>query len=164
MHRNCEQYWFVSLVSDCRFMTTRTSLDEHEQGRARQKSKMTKGFGKKNIRKFRLVPSEEGSEQRTLVEVTPGLKSASEEETIDVETVDDRPAFSPSVTALGNPQVGESAKYGIYYDDRVYDYTKHLKPIGVTPGAVYVGAKIKTIVEDEEGVRGRTRHDPSRPC
>lgn len=35
---------------------------------------------------------------------------------------------------------GEAAKYGIFYDDRVYDYTKHLKTIGEVPGAVFIPA------------------------
>lgn len=37
-------------------------------------------------------------------------------------------------------KVGESAKYGILFDDRGYDYTKHLRRVGVTPGAVYIQA------------------------
>lgn len=113
---------------------------------------MTNAFGRKNVRKFRLMPSEEGSEQRTLIEITPGVKSASEDEMIDVETVDEESTLNPDATTLENNQVGESAKYGIYYDDRVYDYTRHLKPIGVTPGAVYVDAKVKSSVETEENI------------
>lgn len=111
---------------------------------------MARGFDKKNVRKFRLMPSEEGSEHRTLIEITPGVKDASEDEMIDVETVDDQPSLGPVDAKLQNLQVGESAKYGIYYDDRAYDYTRHLKPIGVTPGAVYVDAKVKSNVETEE--------------
>ena len=98
------------------------------------------------------MPSEEGSEQRILIEITPGVKGASEDEMIDVETVDDESTLNPDATTLENNQVGESAKYGIYYDDRVYDYTRHLKPIGVTPGAVYVDAKVKSSVETEENI------------
>ena len=86
----------------------------------------------------------------TLIEITPGAKDASEEEMIDVEMVDDQSSLNPTDAKLQNLQVGESAKYGVYYDDRVYDYTRHLKPIGVTPGAVYVDAKVKSNVETEE--------------
>lgn len=117
--------------------------------------KMTNVFGRKNVRKFRLMPSKEGSEHRALIEITPGVKSASEDEMIDVETVDDQPTFGSVAAPLENQQVGESAKYGIYYDDRVYDYTKHLKPIGVTLGAVYVDAKVKTNVETEEEIMNK---------
>lgn len=119
-------------------------------GVSRADSKMVKGFNKKSVRKFRLMPPQDGSEYRTLVEITPGI--ARDDEIIDVETVDDQPDASPLPTTPTNPQVGESAKYGIYYDDRAYDYTRHLKPIGVTPGAVYVDAKIRSAVETEEGI------------
>lgn len=37
-------------------------------------------------------------------------------------------------------KVGEAAKYGILLDDRDYDYTKHLRKVGVTPGAVFIQA------------------------
>ena len=37
-------------------------------------------------------------------------------------------------------KVGEAAKYGILYDDRDYDYTRHLRLVGVTPGAVFIQA------------------------
>lgn len=37
--------------------------------------------------------------------------------------------------------VGEAAKYGILFDDSNYDYTKHLKPIGEDPDAVFIPAK-----------------------
>ena len=111
---------------------------------------MTRGFGRKDVRKFRLVPSEEGSEYRTLVEITPNNER--DDEIIDVETIDDQQSHGSLTTTSRNPQVGESAKYGVYYDDRAYDYTKHLKSIGVTPGAVYIDAKIKSNVETEERI------------
>ena len=34
---------------------------------------------------------------------------------------------------------GEAAKYGIFFDDRDYDYTQHLRPIG-HEGGVYIEA------------------------
>lgn len=37
-------------------------------------------------------------------------------------------------------RAGEAAKYGIFFDDREYDYTKHLKPIGTDPVAVFIPA------------------------
>lgn len=37
--------------------------------------------------------------------------------------------------------IGEAAKYGIYYDDTEYDYTQHLKVIGEDPSAVFIPAK-----------------------
>lgn len=48
-------------------------------------------------------------------------------------------------------KAGEAAKYGIFYDDRKYDYTQHLKPIGKTPGAVFVAATASTIEHDSTG-------------
>lgn len=38
------------------------------------------------------------------------------------------------------PCVGEAAKYGIFFDDRKYDYTQHLRPMGCSD-AVYIPAK-----------------------
>jgi protein LTV1 len=48
-------------------------------------------------------------------------------------------------------KAGEAAKYGIFYDDRHYDYTQHLKPIGKAPGAVFVAATASTIEHDSTG-------------
>lgn len=107
------------------------------------------GPKKKNVRIFRLMPSTEGSEARTLVETTAYTrKSASaayddDDEIIDVETVDSPASNQEDVEQRENPHVGEAAKHGIFYDDRSYDYTQHLRLIGVTPGAVYVDAKKK---------------------
>jgi len=41
----------------------------------------------------------------------------------------------------GGRNVGEAAKYGIYFDDTEYDYTQHLKVIGEDPSAVFIPAK-----------------------
>ena len=41
---------------------------------------------------------------------------------------------------LSEGKVGEAAKYGILLDDRDYDYTKHLRHVGITPGAVFIQA------------------------
>ena len=43
-----------------------------------------------------------------------------------------------------NSNVGEAALYGITFDDSKYDYTQHLKPIGVDPEAVFVPSKTDT--------------------
>lgn len=37
-------------------------------------------------------------------------------------------------------QTGEAAKYGIFFDDRNYDYQRHLRVIGETPDAVFIPA------------------------
>lgn len=108
-----------------------------------------KGGSKKNVRTFRLMPSTDGSETRTLVETTahahgPSFSVGDGEEIIDVETVDPiSTTGNQEVEQQENPHVGEAAKYGIFYDDRSYDYTQHLRRIGVTPGAVYMDAKKK---------------------
>lgn len=57
------------------------------------------------------------------------------------------PAAAHDLNTLGQQeldhdgqQAGEAAKYGIFYDDRKYDYGKHLKVIGEVPDAVFIPA------------------------
>lgn len=87
-------------------------------------------FRGKNVRHFRLVNRsvlQADEPDRVFVEVdAKGVAiSDHEEELVDVDSV---------------PQAGEAAKYGIFFDDRNYDYTRHLKPIGQSPDAVFVPA------------------------
>ncbi len=56
---------------------------------------------------------------------------------IDIEGESDGEHVKP---VLNEEKVGEAAKYGILFDDRSYDYTKHLRSVGVTPGAVLINA------------------------
>lgn len=56
------------------------------------------------------------------------------EEFIDIEGEDGVDRIKKAVAA------GEAAKYGILLDDRDYDYTKHLRQVGITPGAVFIQA------------------------
>jgi protein LTV1 len=58
-------------------------------------------------------------------------------EYIDIEGESDGEHVKP---VLNEEKVGEAAKYGILFDDRAYDYTKHLRSVGVTPGAVLINA------------------------
>ena len=59
------------------------------------------------------------------------------EEFIDIEGED---GLDRVKTAVSEEKVGEAAKYGILLDDRDYDYTKHLRKVGITPGAVFIQA------------------------
>lgn len=108
------------------------------------------GFRGKNVRHFRLVNRSVLDENdankdidRVFVEVDAKgmmlqekpLSSADEEEEVDVDSV---------------PQAGEAAKYGIFFDDRSYDYTKHLRPIGQSPDAVFVPASKQAQDSGEE--------------
>ncbi|KAL7748908.1 Protein ltv1 [Sorochytrium milnesiophthora] len=49
---------------------------------------------------------------------------------------------SPKVPDAGAPEsnAGQAALYGVYFDDRQYDYTQHLKDVGA-PGAVLIDAR-----------------------
>lgn len=71
-----------------------------------------------------------------------------EEEQVDVETLDDLALASRDQGAVKH--AGEAAKYGIYYDDRAYDYTKHLKKIGETSDAVFISAATKDVAGDDD--------------
>ncbi|AET41535.1 ribosome biogenesis protein LTV1 Ecym_8252 [Eremothecium cymbalariae DBVPG len=43
-----------------------------------------------------------------------------------------------------NEHIGEASLYGIKFDDTSYDYTKHLKPIGLDPeNSIYISSKSK---------------------
>lgn len=60
---------------------------------------------------------------------------------VDVEIEKNVPNCTDSVRPGTNPNVGEAALYGIFFDDRDYDYTQHLRPINQDGGAVFIGAK-----------------------
>ncbi|KAL3235168.1 Protein LTV1 [Nakaseomyces bracarensis] len=51
-----------------------------------------------------------------------------------------------------NEHVGEAKLYGIEFDDTKYDYTQHLKPIGVDPEAVFVPAKKEVVKEKKKNI------------
>lgn len=51
-----------------------------------------------------------------------------------------------------NEHVGEAKLYGIEFDDSKYDYTQHLKPIGVDPDAVFVPAKKETTTKPKKNI------------
>lgn len=59
------------------------------------------------------------------------------EEFVDVENDDEHDHVR---AAQNQDQVGEAARYGILFDDRNYDYMRHLRAVGVTPGAVFIDA------------------------
>jgi hypothetical protein len=107
--------------------------------------------------------------ERVFVEVTPGadrkMMKSLEEAFIDVVNVDDDDEYE--VEEVGEEEdedyyydtddtdqaertekVGEAAKYGILYDDRYYDYTKHLRTVGSVPGGVIVAAPIAPKVDE----------------
>lgn len=131
---------------------------------------------KKNARVFRLVDrsvkegdaveyDEEGNRlpDRVFAEVTPGAYDDEEEDEEDGEDgLVDVGSRGPClylkyvlviyvliISLSAEERAGEAAKYGIFFDDRQYDYTQHLKPIGQTPGAVFVAAPATTIEHDD---------------
>lgn len=105
---------------------------------------------KHGARTFKLVPKAGGSgEDRVFVEVTPGADSRRELQSLE-EAFSDA-LQSPMIPCSDQHHqhvVGEAAKYGILYDDRDYDYTKHLKLIGDVPGAVWVQSHTQPDTED----------------
>lgn len=122
-------------------------------------------FDRKNARHFRLVHRsvvEEGDDRsdgsgdendRVFAEVThKGQLVFNDEE--EVEVVEDSDNQEKQVD---DSNAGEAAKYGVYFDDRSYDYTRHLKPIGKTPGAVFIPATHSRIEEEVEGAASESR-------
>jgi hypothetical protein len=115
---------------------------------------MTKSFiDKKASRTFKLVtrPAEEieaaraeGREinPRIFVEVTKKKYSSDFPNSEDDEGFEDE--------TFENPQPGEAMKYGILFDDRNYDYTKHLKTVGIVPGTVILDAPSTTFSNFKE--------------
>ncbi|KAJ1897112.1 Protein ltv1, partial [Kickxella alabastrina] len=62
---------------------------------------------------------------------------------------------------MEDEEAGKAALYGIYLDDREYDYTKHLRPVGSGGGILleaaakkekFSGIQIMDVDEDEDGV------------
>ena len=103
---------------------------------------MTKPFiDKKSCRAFKLVsrPAEEleaanaeGRElnPRVFVEITTNINNS----------FDDQSPFEDSNASFENPTPGEAMKYGILFDDRYYDYSKHLRTVGTALGGVILDA------------------------
>lgn len=46
---------------------------------------------------------------------------------------------APAITHIP----GEAAKYGVFFDDREYNYLQHIKPLGQAPGSVFIPATPK---------------------
>jgi hypothetical protein len=68
-----------------------------------------------------------------------GQESAAvDAEFIDIEADEDHDRVR--LSARDAEHIGEAARYGVLFDDRSYDYMKHLRTIGVTPGAVLINA------------------------
>ena len=75
-------------------------------------------------------------------------------EYIDIEGEDGIDRVKMGIQVGGDVGAGEAAKYGILLDDREYDYTKHLRRVGVTPGAVFIQAPgMKKITENDKKPR-----------
>ena len=103
---------------------------------------MTRPFiDKKSCKTFKLVSRSaeeleaaraEGREinPRVFVELTRTHNSSFDDQIISEDDSED----------FENPAPGEAIKYGILFDDRYYDYTKHLKTVGTVPGAVILDA------------------------
>lgn len=82
-------------------------------------------------------------------------QAQAQEEFEDIPKLVDTAAASPAAAAPAakqekkngpvNEHVGEAALYGINFDDSKYDYTQHLKPIGLDPShSVFIPAKTKS--------------------
>lgn len=139
---------------------------------------------KKNARVFRLVDrsvmddhathDDEGNPlpDRVFVDVTPGNHPDDEVEEFDDEDQlvdigsDELNLYkyfilnNISIYYSAEIRAGEAAKYGIFYDDRQYDYTQHLKPIGQAPGAVFMSAPGATVEHDSAGEPVLEAEDP----
>ncbi|KAJ1734871.1 Protein ltv1 [Coemansia biformis] len=82
---------------------------------------------------------EEGSNDRVFVEATQkgGLKASSSkraDQTVEQSLRDLQ--LDDADDAGAGRRAGEAALYGIYLDDRSYDYTKHLRPVGAGGGVI----------------------------
>ncbi|KAL6949750.1 hypothetical protein ACO0QE_000407 [Hanseniaspora vineae] len=116
----------------------------------------SKRFNKANAQKFSIVHrphddpryyDSEASEHILLPLVTPKEKRKQQKEAASTasaplksnnpyvklkKTVVETEA-QPAKKEIANAHVGEAALYGIQFDDSKYDYTQHLKPIGLDP-------------------------------
>ncbi|CCF59763.1 hypothetical protein KAFR_0H03530 [Kazachstania africana CBS 2517] len=103
---------------------------------------MSKRFSKQNAQKYVVVHRphddphfyDEGASKHILVPVDdPNAKKQSGvPATVKVEPKGE------------NKHVGEAALYGIEFDDSKYDYTQHLRPMGVNADSVFIPAKAET--------------------
>lgn len=68
-----------------------------------------------------------------------------------IEPLPGRDLLPSSQAGPAGLSAGEAAKFGILYDDRAYDYTKHLKKIGEVPGGVFIPGGADDAKGGEEG-------------
>lgn len=66
----------------------------------------------------------------------PTKSAKGKEKALDNAAISDAAATEPD-----DSRIGQAALYGVFLDDRNYDYTKHLKPIGQHNDAVFIPAK-----------------------
>ncbi|KAG5455785.1 MAG: Low temperature viability protein-domain-containing protein [Olpidium bornovanus] len=59
-----------------------------------------------------------------------------------------------------NPNAGEAALYGVYFNDTEYDYTQHLKPTGLDRTAVLLEAPAG-VAKEKQGLQGLKFADES---
>ncbi|CAG8668871.1 12426_t:CDS:2, partial [Ambispora gerdemannii] len=108
---------------------------------------------RKNAKHYQLVHrsqrdpliNDTDASSRVLLEITPSnLRNKINETTEDVT--------QSKIESL----VGQAALYGVYFDDTDYDYTQHLRPIGVNHGAVFVEAPSRKEKGKKKGLEFRT--------
>ncbi|CCE65883.1 hypothetical protein TPHA_0N01020 [Tetrapisispora phaffii CBS 4417] len=113
---------------------------------------MSKKFDKKSSQRYVVVHRphddphfyDEDASKHILVPVTNPNERHGKGKGVDVSALPSLMGASkkkPSVD-LANDHVGEAALYGITFDDSKYDYTQHLKPIGLDPAnSVFIPSK-----------------------
>ncbi|CDO92635.1 unnamed protein product [Kluyveromyces dobzhanskii CBS 2104] len=117
-------------------------------------------FSKKNATKFAVVhrphddPNYHDSEAGEHVLVPVVNRNQKKDASQNEDELIPQLVSTPTASATGAPKkavnehVGEAALYGITFDDSKYDYTQHLKPIGLDPShSVFVPAKSKKPTE-----------------
>jgi protein LTV1 len=107
------------------------------KGRENSKISLNEKFEEDAFETTEGVDIEEQDEEEVMIDIDAELDEFTERY-IDIEGDDE---FLERVKPiLESEAVGEAAKFGILYDDRGYDYTKHLRRVGITPGAVFIQA------------------------
>lgn len=122
--------------------------------------------GSKHFRGQEIVETEEFEDDEGVDEESYDFTNYEDDEMVDIDAELDQFAEGfidiegedglDRVKMVGSEdKVGEAAKYGILLDDRDYDYTKHLRRIGITPGSVFIQAPgiKKAPIETEKKTR-----------
>lgn len=108
-------------------------------------------FDKKNSTKFALVHRPHDDPNFHDTEASEHVLVPIRNPNAKRELPKPKPKVESSVAPKVNKHAGEAMLYGITFDDSKYDYTQHLKPMGLDPAnSIFIPAKGKGVADEKK--------------